>query len=176
MKTIRKTATKGFTLIELLVVVAIIAILALIVLLALNPVEMARRSRDSRRMSDVGTLRKSLDLALADGEALPDTSGVFVPIDTSDSVITFKGTTDISKYLSVVPGDPYTGGSTTQVITGTGDPCPTGPGTPAYTFWSDGDTYVIRAIMESQENCAAVTNDGSPNGTYEIGTYPGLNP
>ena len=66
----KKNLNKGFTLIELLVVVAIIAILALLILLALNPVEMQRRSRDSERLSDLGTLRKAIDLTLADGGTL----------------------------------------------------------------------------------------------------------
>jgi prepilin-type N-terminal cleavage/methylation domain-containing protein len=66
----KKRLQQGFTLIELLVVVAIIAILALVVMLALNPVEMQRRSRDSRRLSDIGTVRRALDLALVDGATL----------------------------------------------------------------------------------------------------------
>lgn len=173
----------GFTLIELLVVVAIIAILALIVLLALNPVEMARRSRDSRRLSDLGTIRKSIDLALADGEALPDTTGEadpYVDLSTAISTTAFPiaGGMDISKYLSVVPNDPYTSASNPQVLGVAGGVCSGATATPAdlkYEIKSDGDVYVLRARLESEDNCSAITDDGNgASDYYEIGTDPGL--
>ena len=181
MNKIKQNVQKGFTLIELLVVVAIIAILALIVMLALNPVEMARRSRDSRRMSYVGTLRKSIDLALADGETLPDTAGAWVDLDSTTSVTLFPsgaaGDPDISKYLSVVPGDPYTSTSNPQVLSEAAGVCSGATGVPAnlqYQFNSDGDVYVIRARLESEENCNAILEDGNVSNWYELGTDPGL--
>ena len=172
----KKARKKGFTLIELLVVVTIIAILALIVLLALNPVEMARRSRDSRRLSDLGTLRRAIDLALSDKESLTATGG-FVSINTTTPVTDFDGGgLNISKYLSVVPQDPAydpVGGSMQIIAPG----CTVGvtdKGSITYQYWSDGDTYILRANLESLDNCSAVQNDGNNNGTYEIGTDPGL--
>ena len=176
----KKITKRGFTLIELLVVVAIIAILALIVLLALNPVEMARRSRDSRRLSDLGTLRSAIDLALADGETLPGsaTAPVLVTLSSTISTRQFPGgtdTMDISKYLSVVPQDPYNGSNNPQTITD-GYTCTTGTAVrPVYTFWSNGDTYELNAYLESTENCNAVVSDGgNSSALYEIGTHPGL--
>lgn len=182
---LKKQNNKGFTLIELLVVVAIIAILALIVLLALNPVEMARRSRDSRRLSDLGTLRRAIDLALADGGTLPDTSGTpgYVLLNTTTDVTEFPNgnVTDlnISKYLSVVPQDPYTSTSLPQVLGETGGAC-SGATAGAlsdlkYEFESDGDTYVLRARLESEENCPAILNDGNSDDYFELGTDPELN-
>jgi prepilin-type N-terminal cleavage/methylation domain-containing protein len=172
----KKTMQKGFTLIELLVVIAIIAILALIVLLALNPVEMQRRSRDSRRLSDMGTLRKAIDLALADGETLPTCGTTTVNTAISSATFGCAGSTmDISKYLSVVPEDPYHGTGTTQLVTD-GSACTVAAGTPAYQFSADGDTYELRSRMESKENCNAVDKDGGEDANYyEIGTDPGLN-
>lgn len=165
----------GFTLIELLVVVAIIAILALIVLLALNPVEMARRSRDSRRLSDLGTIRRAIDLSLADNQMLSVT-GVLT-IDPSTDVADFDGNgLDISKYISVIPQDPVNDGTTSNVqvvLTG----CTTGSvakDSMVYEYISDGDTYVIRARLESTDNCRAIAEDGNNNGYYELGTAPGL--
>jgi prepilin-type N-terminal cleavage/methylation domain-containing protein len=57
---------KGFTLIELLVVIAIIAVLAVVVVLTLNPAELLRQSRDSQRVSDLGTLKSAMGLYLVD--------------------------------------------------------------------------------------------------------------
>ncbi len=166
---------KGFTLIELLIVVAIIAILALIVLLALNPVDMARKSRDSRRLSDLGTIRKAIDLALADKQSLSVVGPV--TINTSTSVTDFDGNgLDISKYLSVVPQDPVNDGSADniQVLLSTCDHGTTTKGAMVYEYASDGDTYVLRARLESADNCNAITQDGNNNDYYELGTDPGL--
>ena len=167
---------KGFTLIELLVVVAILAILALIVLLALNPVEMARRSRDSRRLSDLGTLRKAIDLSLSDGGTMATVATTNV--NTATDVTNFAGTgLDISKYLSVAPQDPVNDGSanTTQVANTTCVAGTAAKNTMNYQFITDGDTYVLRTRVESLENCDAIDNDGNADNFYELGTDPGLN-
>ena len=167
-----KKLEKGFTLIELLVVVAIIAILALIVLLALNPLEMARRARDSRRLSDLGTMRRAIDLSIADGKTLG--AKAETTFNSTTSVTDFLGTgLDISKYLSVAPSDPYNGSTNPQTISD--NACATVKTVmPHYTFWSNGDVYVLRSYLESKESCAATAKDGNSNGTYEIGTDPGL--
>ncbi len=174
---------KGFTLIELLVVVAIIAILALIVLLALNPVEMARRSRDSRRESDMGTLRRAIDLALADGATLPNTGAAYTTLTSTTDVTKFPTGAatdlDISKYLSVVPEDPYKSTSAPQVLSLSGSPLACNGATGAttdlkYEFKSDGDVYVLRARLESEENCNAIRKDGKDDNYLEMGTDPGL--
>jgi prepilin-type N-terminal cleavage/methylation domain-containing protein len=184
----KKITNKGFTLIELLVVVAIIAILALVVLLALNPAEMARRSRDSRRLSDLSTLRKAVDLSLADGNTLVSTG---TPADwvtlvtggagTTGDVDNFAGMTGfkVGKYLSIVAQDPMTGltGKTQNVDATTGT-CVLTPDVNDsdmhYQFKSDGNVYELRAHMESDQNCAAVKDDGKKDAYYEMGTNPGM--
>ena len=178
---------KGFTLIELLVVVTIIAILALIVLLALNPVEMARRSRDSRRLSDIGTVRRAIDLSLADGKTLSGTTAPHYTKTTAvagaldpSSVTNLVGV-DVSKYLSTITQDPsYVSGDATTVQTTDGI-CGAAPGTAqvaksamVYSFESDGSTYVLSAHLESTDNCGVPSGDGNINALYEVGTKPNL--
>lgn len=57
---------KGFTLIELLVVIGIIAILAVVVVVTINPAELLRQTRDSTRITELGTLKSALTLYLVD--------------------------------------------------------------------------------------------------------------
>jgi len=56
---------KGFTLIELIVTIAILAILVTAVVVALNPAEQLARSRDSKRTTDMDSLRSAFNLYLA---------------------------------------------------------------------------------------------------------------
>lgn len=166
----------GFTLLELLVVIAVISTLAVVLVTIINPAEMTRRARDATRISDISTLRRSVDLAMADDQNLLATSGV-IDINASTSMTDFAGSgLDISKYLSVAPQDPSynaAGGGITVIGSG----CTKGSttrDTMNYQFWSDGDTYILRAKLESLINCELVQNDGNSNTTYEVGTEPGL--
>ena len=65
---------KGFTLIELLIVIAILALLMSIVVVTLNPAELLRKSRDTKRVSDLNALRTALNLYVTDKSA-PDLDG-----------------------------------------------------------------------------------------------------
>ena len=54
--------TRGFTLIELLITIGILTILASTAVLVFNPVEYIRQSRDTRRIGDLDTISKAIDL------------------------------------------------------------------------------------------------------------------
>ena len=72
---------RGFTLVELLIVIGILVVLATVVVLTLNPAEIFRQARDSKRVSDLETLRSAIvfylstvaDPTLFDGAACPAT-------------------------------------------------------------------------------------------------------
>lgn len=63
---LNQSSKKGFTLIELLIVIAILAVLMSVVVIAINPAEMLKKSRDTRRVSDLDGLRTALNLYLSE--------------------------------------------------------------------------------------------------------------
>lgn len=167
---------RGFTLIELLIVIAIISTLATVLVVIVNPAEMTRKARDSRRISDLSTIKRAIDLAIADKQNLLATVGV-VSIGATTSVDNFAGSgLNLGKYISVIPQDPSynSGGGEMQVIGSSCTKGSVGKGAVLFMFWSDGDTYILRSYLESLTNCEMVQNDGNNNATYELGTEPGL--
>lgn len=168
---------RGFTLIELLVVIAILGILATLVVLAINPAETQRRGRDASRLSDLATVRKAIDLAIADGKTLSGT--VAVPYTGTSagsrdaSLATNYVGMNVSKYLSVLPIDPrQTATDVTLLSDGTTQ---IAAGSMVYSFSSNGKTYELNAYIESSDNTAIPANDGGTSATvYEIGSNPGL--
>ncbi|OGD72389.1 hypothetical protein A3A84_01950 [Candidatus Collierbacteria bacterium RIFCSPLOWO2_01_FULL_50_23] len=174
----RKITTKGFTLIELLVVIAILGILATLIVLAINPTEIQKKGRDATRLSDLATIRKAIDLAIADGKNLSGT--VAVPFagdstgtrDTSN-IANYIGV-DVSKFLSVLPVDPRQSATDATLLSdGTTS---IAAGGMVYSFVSNGSTYELNGYLESTDNAPVVSNDGGTSATvYEIGTDPGLN-
>jgi len=90
---------KGFTLIELLVVIAILAILMSVVVVTINPAEMMKKSRDSKRISDLDALRTAINLYLSEDLSLTSNgmtatyAYISVPIATAGTCGTFGGRT-----------------------------------------------------------------------------------
>ena len=73
-KTTKPAGQTGFTLIELLVVIAIIGILSGIVLISMNSAR--RAARDTRRISDIKEIMKSLQIYENAEQALPDVTNL----------------------------------------------------------------------------------------------------
>jgi len=61
----------SFTLIELLIVIAILAVLMSVIIITINPSEMLKRTRDTRRISDLKTLNNAIQYFQS---SLPDAS------------------------------------------------------------------------------------------------------
>ncbi|MEK7635992.1 MAG: FISUMP domain-containing protein [Patescibacteria group bacterium] len=78
---------KGFTLLELLIVIGILAVLATTVTIVLNPVELLRQSRDAKRIAELNTLDKALELYSFDGGTnFGSTSTVYISIPDTSSI------------------------------------------------------------------------------------------
>jgi prepilin-type N-terminal cleavage/methylation domain-containing protein len=154
------SAQKGFTLIELLVVIAIVAVLAGALLIAINPQSMIQKGRDSKRLQDVDTLVKAINLALADGEILLSV------VDDNDSTgantlggagwVEFTiptGKTGLSKFIPVLPADPLNTAAN------------------VYHYSSDGTNFEVNAVLEHTDNASKMATDGgNAAGAYELGT------
>jgi prepilin-type N-terminal cleavage/methylation domain-containing protein len=69
MKNIAFTNKKAFTLIELLVVIAIIGLLSTMTVYAINVARM--KARDAKRISDIHTISKMIDLYIQENQTLP---------------------------------------------------------------------------------------------------------
>ena len=66
-------STRGFTIVELLIVIVVIAILAAISIVAYNGIQ--KRGQDSKRLSDMNQLQKSIEIYYAANGVYPTCAG-----------------------------------------------------------------------------------------------------
>lgn len=163
MRLSKMNKQKGFTLIELLVVIAIVAVLAGALLIAINPQSMVQKSRDAKRLQDVDTIVKAVNLALADGEiTLTDTSACANCTSTGSAAVDgtgyipfaiVTGKTGLSKFVPTLPADPLNAAPN------------------IYTYGSDGTNFEVNAVLEHTDNTSKMSTDGgNAVGVYEAGT------
>lgn len=192
------SCNKAFTLIELLIVIAIIAILMVTVTLTLNPGEMFAEARDSRRLSDLATLNRSISYYLATAASTTLSASIMgiISCDTQCFVYNGGGSNCWGRHAA----GKTTQAKESQAVDGTGwiairfsdtaggSPIPFEPIDPVnagyyiYSYACDDTkkTYQFDAMMESVRYSAGgaddkTTNDGGPSSTlYEVGTSPGL--
>ncbi len=161
----KKTA-RGFTLIELLVVIAIIAILAAVVILLINPIELTKRSQDANRLSDLDNLQKAIVAALADSST-PATTLCYnlTPPCTGSSTDINAKKNDGTGWVKVN----FTGQA---VLTFTSLPVdPINNTTDHDTYYSDGTSFELNAVLESNQQKGKMTTDGGDSLTqYEVGS------
>lgn len=94
---------KGFTLIEVLVSATIIAVLTAIGVVSYTNIN--KRSRDTKRRSDMEQIRSSLEMYRSDNGSYPNTGG------GSWTDASGLSATLVSSYMAAIPSDPK---STTQ--------------------------------------------------------------
>jgi len=130
---------KGFTLLELLIVIAIIGLIATFAAFTLG--NSRKRARDTKRVSDLGQIRKAMELGFNQGNGYPLESSPVVLGDASHKVLCGKGNTialrsdkssancDADKiYIGLIPSDPLASSS--------------------YLYTGSASTYCIEAVLE----------------------------
>ena len=139
----------GFTLLELLIVIVIIGILALLIIP--NITSAPKKARDTKRKTDVTTVRKGLEEYFVNNNSYPSTGGTstFANISSALTGLTV-GTAPIIKTLPTDPKNvsPY-----------------------IYQYASDGTTYKLDACLENDQDNGSNTIAGA-NGcttrTFEV--------
>jgi prepilin-type N-terminal cleavage/methylation domain-containing protein len=132
----RPSLSQGFTLIELLVVIAIIGILSSVVLFSLNDARSG--ARDTRRVADLRQIQLKLESYYSDNDQYPAdaSAGACDDAEASGGLLEDLG------------------------LTGAGDPGSTT--TYGYGAASDGQSYVLRAVLENDTHSSF---DGDVDGT-----------
>lgn len=159
---------KGFTLVELLVVIAIIGILAGALLIAINPQSMIQKSRDTKRLSDIDSLVKAINLALTDTEITLGVTGTCADCtsNTGDRDLDGQGwvkytvptgKVGLSRFIPVLPVDPINDTVNTVAF--------------VYTFGSTATDFEVNVVLEHADNALKMSTDGGNNAAaYEAGT------
>lgn len=146
----RKTNSKGFTIIELLVVIVIIGIL---VALALPQLFAAQaRGRDTERKNDLKNIKTQLETFFNDKGYYPT-----APNSSTVTTVTDRDNVDITTVIA----DPLKG------ELGLTDADLDDPRDEEYLYTSDGNTYVIAATLEN-ENDGAIVPAGQPHAGFYI--------
>lgn len=157
------SAQKGFTLVEVLIVVALIAILAVIALVTINPFEAQKRTRDARRLKEVGTIQGIIEQYISDNPSAP-------ALDRESTDGTNACTTDgwlgvdLCNYANTIALDPLN--RTAEFTLSDGEPT-TGP--LYYQVTIDNELrYSICTRLESAANAGKLLEDGVANNFFEV--------
>ena len=179
---------KGFTLIELLIVIGILAVLAGAVILVINPAEMLAQARDTKRISDLSTIKSALSLYVSQVSPIDMTAtnaagncmvGVGAdnapfhaassPFCVTNAVRTTTGSGWVDVNLSGI-----TGGSPVSVLPAD----PVNDATHFYAYKGNDTvdpkyTYKLATVLESTKYSPMMVNTadgGIAAGFYETGT------
>lgn len=171
------TNKKGFTLLELLIVITIIAVLSTITILILNPAETLRKSRDSQRIADLGTIKTAIGLYMVD-VASPDLDDVLSVCLTGSTAgsgsIAYSNTTAVT--CVVPPATALVAGGDTSATFSAADFCFSGAsvGTPDGTGWLPVKLTAIASGTPISNFPVDPTNDSptaTPDNTKKVYRY-----
>lgn len=166
-----KKTVQGFTLVELLVVIAIIAILASVVMLVVNPLELTRRTRDANRLTDLTNLQQAINVAAQEatssGAAVLCMEGIDNCLGHSNDAGANVRKSDGAGWVKVDLSSQKSVSVPTLPID------PTNNALLRYTYKSDGSTWEINAVLESDTykgKMANTADGGNDDAAYEVGS------
>jgi prepilin-type N-terminal cleavage/methylation domain-containing protein len=186
----------GFTLIELLVVIAIIAILSIVVVLTLNPSDMLRSARDSTRLSDMATLQSAINVWIADvstgGGSLNFGSSTLTYLSLVDPTATTSAGSNCAALGFPAGYFHCTGPNFYKNTDGTGwmpinlktsglgsslgslpiDPTNNASSGLYYSYDTDGTTWKVGSIPESQKYANQITSFAAGSNQNLLGGFP----
>lgn len=153
--------SKGFTLIELLVVIAIIGILSSVVLASLSTAR--AKSRDARRVSDLGQIQLALELYFDANSSYPYNAGGLQSWTSAAVPAAGVGSTSPS-YIPKIPSDPTAGTNYYY--------CPMAAKGAATCSGTSGTVlaYALGANLERTDNAALSTDADLTVGTVFYGS------
>ncbi|OGZ12025.1 MAG: hypothetical protein A2942_02255 [Candidatus Lloydbacteria bacterium RIFCSPLOWO2_01_FULL_50_20] len=176
MFTSLKSTKKGFTLIELLVVIAIIGILSSVVLASLSTAR--AKSRDAKRISDVGQIQLALELYFDGAQSYP--SSTPADIHFTSNVPTCAAPTSVNdkavalltckNFLPQTPLPPA-GSGTMNAYAYRGVYFVTGTATECTAVGTSCTSYYLGITLERSDNTVLLADSDKA-----IGTFYGSNP
>ncbi len=138
--------------------------LAAVVVIVLNPLELTRRSRDATRLSDFEGIQKALNVVMQEAEGV---QAVLCNGNAPCSGVSHIGSraTNGTGWIPVNLGSQ----STIQVPTLPIDP--SNSSAYHYSYYSDGVTYELNAVLESEQQAVKMEEDGGDDAAvFESGT------
>jgi general secretion pathway protein G len=135
----------GFTLLELLIVIVIIGILALLIIP--NITSAPKKARDTKRKTDITTVRKALEEYFVNNNVYPGTAGDAATVlagNAAGTATTGPLTTGTAPIMKAVPVDPKN----------------VAPNTYVYTPANSNSTYTLTACLENDQDTGANTLAG----------------
>ena len=143
----------GFTLLELLIVIVIIGILALLIIP--NITSAPKKARDTKRKTDITTVRKGLEEYFVDNNVYPASSGTV----TAGGTTLAELTTGSAPIIKTLPQDPKN----------------TGVYLYTYTPANTNSTYTLKACLENDADNGANTATDSACGSASAKSFTVVN-
>jgi prepilin-type N-terminal cleavage/methylation domain-containing protein len=154
----KRTRSKGFTLIEILITITILAVLATLSFVALNPIQQIAKARDTKRILNITTLSKAIQIYHLETSTYPGTNDVIrasnLPINGQPvNQITFGWLgVNMSSYINSMPLDPI---NSYPFV---------------YRYTNSGSDFEIDTQLEITTNQKLVEDGGNNSLKFELGT------
>jgi len=175
---------KGFTLLELLIVIGILAILSAVTILVINPAELLRKSRDTQRISDLGSINSALGYYITNTATVSATGLGLSTVSYSYNALTTCGANRTGPAIAIqkvdgtgwipVPMSTLVDGSPISSLPVDPNSLTTGASFRYYVYVTNGQTYwQLAANLESTYYTSTDNREASDGGSvanlYEVG-------